>query len=267
MMNSVTGVAVKGARQATELMTGTAGELGAKMAGTAGELAVRIRRGSLGADGEGTQHMELPFGSELLSPEEQAQGWRGSFDQLLEALGGMVAIETLRTDGGSASIEDERAKFVLGVAQLRYRMKHMFSWLLNPRGALVGYWDLVITMALMFTISVTPYEVSLDVSKNLDTLFWINQVVGIIFLVDIVCQFFLPTQNGDGQWIKDHAKLATAYLRGWFVLDLVSVLPFDVVIASGALVVDERDRKLVRLMRLVRVLRLLKLVRILRASR
>ena len=30
-------------------------------------------------------------------------------------------------------------------------------------------------------------------------------------------------------WVKDRAKIAVTYVQGWFILDLVSVIPVDVI--------------------------------------
>jgi len=57
-----------------------------------------------------------------------------------------------------------------------------------------------------------------------------------------------------------HREIALNYLKTWFFLDLISVVPFDLI----ALLLDNNNLKVVRIFRL---LRLLKLVRIFRASR
>jgi hypothetical protein len=50
------------------------------------------------------------------------------------------------------------------------------------------------------------------------------------FIVDITFNFFLPytesIQKGGGL-VKDHRLIIRHYLRGWFPLDFVSVIPVD----------------------------------------
>ena len=57
------------------------------------------------------------------------------------------------------------------------------------------------------------------------------------------------------------------YLRGWFLIDFVSILPFDFVAIIVMLMKIEMNGSLFMLMKFVRLLRLLKLARVLRASR
>ena len=65
--------------------------------------------------------------------------------------------------------------------------------------------------------------------------------------------------------VYDNRKIMRNYLRGWFGLDVFTVLPFDLLfagIASAARMTIDAN-----MFRLLRMLRLLKLARILRASR
>ena len=64
------------------------------------------------------------------------------------------------------------------------------------------------------------------------------------------------------RWIDDPGVIAKHYLRTWFFIDLISVIPFQIIGfyqqgSSGGL----------RLLKIVRLLRLIKLVRLVRVSR
>jgi hypothetical protein len=115
---------------------------------------------------------------------------------------------------------------------------------------------------------VTPFEVGIGLPTNIDALFVINQVVNVIFVIDIGIQFLMPVPNKTtGEMIRSHTALAANYLRGWFPLDLISVLPIDIVVVASPNVIPEGNSSLVRTIRLLRVMRLFKLIRVLRASR
>lgn len=51
--------------------------------------------------------------------------------------------------------------------------------------------------------------------------------------------------------------------RGWFLIDLVSILPFDFI----GLAMDSKDLSQLKVLRVIRLLRLIKLLRILRSAR
>mmetsp|Transcript_31673 Transcript_31673/g.67298 ORF Transcript_31673/g.67298 Transcript_31673/m.67298 type:complete len:712 (-) Transcript_31673:20-2155(-) len=135
-------------------------------------------------------------------------------------------------------------------------------------------WDMVMAGLLMFVCFVSPFEVAfvqvsdgLDfLSKGADVMFWINRLVDILFMVDIVLQFFttINVQHRYGaSLIRSKRLLAEKYLKGWFGVDLVSVIPFDII----GMVMKSDDVSKLKIVRAVRLLRLLKLARLLRGMR
>ena len=71
---------------------------------------------------------------------------------------------------------------------------------LNPHSKHMQRWDLLTTTALLFTATVTPFEVGIMEPTTLaqmatDPLAWINRIVDLIFFVDIAFQCFLAYQE------------------------------------------------------------------------
>ena len=66
-----------------------------------------------------------------------------------------------------------------------------------------------------------------ELSKNW---IYINYTVDILFLIDIFVNFNLATYDEDFVVIEDRAKLAKNYLGGWFTIDVMSIIPFDLMI-------------------------------------
>ena len=57
-------------------------------------------------------------------------------------------------------------------------------------------------------------------------LYWINWVVNASFIIDIAFNFLLPYREHirkGGALVKAHSRIARHYLRGWFLIDIVSV--------------------------------------------
>jgi len=137
--------------------------------------------------------------------------------------------------------------------------------LLEPHSTYQKYWDMVVLLALTFTSIVTPYEVGfLETQYNF--LFFLNRFFDCVFLKDMIMQFFLklPVQTKQCTvWVKDRRSIAKMYLKGWFAIDVASILPFEV----ASMVLQDPAIQKLKVVRLVRLLRLLKLVRVLRASR
>ena len=88
-------------------------------------------------------------------------------------------------------------------------------------------WDQVSLLLLGIVAVLTPYEVAF-MQLHVDFLFFFNRAIDLAFAFDMVLNFFLAYRNTeDGVWVRSHAKIAARYLRGWFLIDLLSVLPFD----------------------------------------
>ncbi len=88
---------------------------------------------------------------------------------------------------------------------------------------------------------------------------WIvDMLVNALFAVDIVlCFITAVTDKRTNELIYEPRLIAVQYLRGWFLLDVLSTFPFDEFFQGGQL----------RILRILRVSRLLKLLRVLRLKR
>lgn len=56
----------------------------------------------------------------------------------------------------------------------------------------------------------------------------IDLIVDVMFIVDIFINFrttFIDDQKGEV--VSDPAKIAKNYLKGWFVIDVMAAIPFD----------------------------------------
>lgn len=85
-----------------------------------------------------------------------------------------------------------------------------------------------------------------------------NYTIDILFLADIFINFNLATYNDDMEVIEDRATIAKDYLKGWFAVDLIAILPFDLMASSG------ESTRLVRMSRLGRIYKILKLIKLVR---
>ena len=78
------------------------------------------------------------------------------------------------------------------------------------------------------TISADSCEVAF-ISPSFDALFFVNRVVDILFVIDMVFNFFLiypdesPGNRGRNIWVKDRKRIRKRYLKSWFIIDVVSV--------------------------------------------
>lgn len=164
--------------------------------------------------------------------------------------------------------DDEEEKARLGLPTRFSNLKKDNPLLLNPRDPRVMYWDALVGFFLLFTASFTPYEVAFmgdsdSMTITIDAVFVINRIVDLGFLVDMGLNFFLPVQTADNRLITDHRIIIRKYLLGWFPIDLVSIIPYDLI----AVLFQDDSLSNLKVLRAIRLLRLAKLLRIIRLGR
>uniref|UniRef100_A0A8C1TCI6 Potassium voltage-gated channel, subfamily H (eag-related), member 1b n=1 Tax=Cyprinus carpio TaxID=7962 RepID=A0A8C1TCI6_CYPCA len=82
----------------------------------------------------------------------------------------------------------------------------------------------------------------------------VDSIVDVIFLVDIVLNFHTTFVGPAGEVISDPKLIRMNYVKTWFVIDLLSCLPYDVINAFEN--VDEGISSLFSSLKVVRLLRL-----------
>mmetsp|Transcript_28338 Transcript_28338/g.92542 ORF Transcript_28338/g.92542 Transcript_28338/m.92542 type:complete len:888 (-) Transcript_28338:70-2733(-) len=133
---------------------------------------------------------------------------------------------------------------------------------ISPNHKYMRFWDILSLFLLAFTAIVTPFEIGF-LEPKFDSLFVINRIVDFCFLIDLLINFNL--QYYDPHLARMETRrhvISKHYLRGWFMIDLISLLPYDILNLTGA-----GEFSNLRVLRIIRLMRLAKLLRILRAGR
>lgn len=166
----------------------------------------------------------------------------------------------------------EQQRSIRDVVEMREKeRKRMARMLIDPRtSSFVNRWDVVTALALLFTATFTPFEISFLGTAGLKSFrFFLNRVIDAIFTFDLCLNFFVmfPQQKSVVEsvyWVDDLKIIMLNYLKGWFTIDLISILPFWILdYTSGC----ASDMQSTNLLRLVRLMRCIKMIRLVRASR
>ena len=88
----------------------------------------------------------------------------------------------------------------------------------------------IITRTLSYTnILQVPYNVALKNKTSEDvSLLVVDSIVDVIFFIDIVLNFHTTYVGPGGEVVSDPAVIRVNYLKSWFIIDLLSCLPYDV---------------------------------------
>ena len=87
-----------------------------------------------------------------------------------------------------------------------------------------------------------------------------------IFAFDIVLNFFQAYLDQDFTLIDDRKEIAFHYLTSWFVVDFISVIPFDAFIDKGNVNKLARFTRIGKVYKLVRLTKLARLIKIAKAQ-
>jgi hypothetical protein len=137
----------------------------------------------------------------------------------------------------------------------------------GPDDPFIQNWQAFIVILLFYTTFVTTYEVAFlkdEQSLKIDGLFFVNRFVDLGFLADMLVNFNMAYLDEKSLVANSRKKVRRHYLRGWFILDGLSLLPFGLIgeLASSAKMKDMAGMRLLRMLRLVKLARLMRGFRI-----
>jgi hypothetical protein len=117
-------------------------------------------------------------------------------------------------------------------------------------------WDILMAMLLLYTAIFTAFEVAFgSVGPNASNL---DMVVTCAFALDIVLRFNRAVEDElTNTLITRRHAIAWRYLKGSFLLDVASTVPWDMLLAQG----ESNSGSSPRLLRLLRMGKLLRLLR------
>jgi hypothetical protein len=157
-------------------------------------------------------------------------------------------------------LKEKRAETQREIAAVRKRIEKPFM-IIEPESKFAKRWFTLNIIFLMFTSTVTPYEVSLLESSLYDGLWCLNRLVDLYFVSDLFFQFNLAFMKERSHTLTtDRKEIAKRYITTFFIPDFISIIPFDML--SDFM----NQGNSFRALRALRLLRLLKLVRVLKAS-
>ncbi|XP_068902393.1 potassium voltage-gated channel subfamily H member 6-like isoform X3 [Tenebrio molitor] len=149
------------------------------------------------------------------------------------------------------------------------------NWTILHYSPFKAVWDWIILILVMYTAIFTPYVAAFLLNepdnnrKNKkygeDPIVIIDLIVDVTFIIDILINFRTTYVSGNDEIVSDPVRIAVHYLKGWFFIDLVAAVPFDLLFFGSdtdelGLDKDETTTligllKTARLLRLVRVAR------------
>ncbi|XP_022253646.1 potassium voltage-gated channel subfamily H member 6-like isoform X1 [Limulus polyphemus] len=141
------------------------------------------------------------------------------------------------------------------------------KWTILHYSPFKAFWDWIILLLVIYTAIFTPYVAAFLLNENRtkrnknygdDPIVIIDLLVDVMFIIDILINFRTTYVNSNEEVVSHPGRIAVHYLRGWFIIDIVAAIPFDLLLFGSE--TDETTTltgllKTARLLRLVRVAR------------
>ncbi|XP_043484502.1 potassium voltage-gated channel subfamily H member 6 isoform X10 [Leptopilina heterotoma] len=182
----------------------------------------------------------------------------------------------LLENGGpqSAPIKGQITKEVLSLGadvlpDYKLQSPRIHKWTVLHYSPFKAVWDWIILLLVMYTAIFTPYVAAFllaesDYSKikskkyGEDPIVIIDLIVDVTFIVDILINFRTTFVNSNDEVVSHPGKIAVHYLKGWFVIDLVAAIPFDLLLFGSD---TDETTTLIGLLKTARLLRLVRVAR------
>ncbi len=134
---------------------------------------------------------------------------------------------------------------------------------INPIALWKTLWNMLILLLILFMGITVPYRIPFE-DKTSEEWLQLDIVFDFVFIVDLIFNLLTAYEDENGELIVKKSKIAMNYLKGWFLLDLMSSVPITLIqnYTGGSGLENVKLLKLSRLPRLYRLLRLVKLTKL-----
>lgn len=115
------------------------------------------------------------------------------------------------------------------------------KWIMLHSSPSKAVWDWVVLLLVLYTAIFTPYSAAFllnELAENqqhvcgytCNPLNIVDAVVDLLFMVDIVISFRTTYISHNDEVVTQPKRIAIHYIKGWFLIDMVAALPFDLLI-------------------------------------
>jgi hypothetical protein len=140
---------------------------------------------------------------------------------------------------------------------------HKFKCLIQLDGKFKSVWEALNMLFLIATFIYVPLRLTFnsDTYEPTPGIQVMERMMDAFFLADLILNFFTPFYN-DVELIRNHCEIAKQYLKFWFWIDLISILPFDDIaslMGADSLGVFSKSARILKVLRLFKFMRAFRL--------
>lgn len=132
-------------------------------------------------------------------------------------------------------------------------------FLFYPETPFKNYWNFIVFLLILYVFIGMPWVTAFEDGEPWTGIFIFELLVDILFFIDMLITFNSAYIDKDKEMITNRMKIAKNYMKGMFLLDLLSVMPFYLL--------DDSNSRHVKSNTFLRMIRITKVLRIFRASK
>ncbi|KAL7293481.1 hypothetical protein TKK_0012928, partial [Trichogramma kaykai] len=154
----------------------------------------------------------------------------------------------IENGGNQLPLKNNLRKEVLSLGadvlpEYKLQSPRIHKWTILHYSPFKAVWDWIILLLVIYTAIFTPYVAAFllpesdrnQSTTNLDNygedpMIIIDLIVDVTFIIDILINFRTTFVNSNDEVVSHPGKIAVHYLKGWFIIDLVAAIPFDLLL-------------------------------------
>ncbi|XP_029429686.1 potassium voltage-gated channel subfamily H member 6 isoform X2 [Rhinatrema bivittatum] len=153
--------------------------------------------------------------------------------------------------------------------EYKLQAPRIHRWTILHYSPFKAVWDWLILLLVIYTAVFTPYSAAFLLNDQEEEKSWecgyscsplniVDLIVDIMFIVDIIINFRTTYVNINDEVVSHPGKIAIHYFKGWFLIDMVAAIPFDLLIFRTG---SDETTTLIGLLKTARLLRLVRVAR------
>lgn len=214
-----------------------------------------------------SQDQEKKSECELVTPHRDSPLWiDGTIETPKEAEVRKASIDSNGQRRGMTTyltvVQNRYGAEVLGEHTIQ-SLQHLYIF--HPKGKIKIAWDVLMGGLTVYSVLTIPIQIAFysatatEIGRNTMTF---EYAVDLFFFVDMLCSFNTAFfSDNDDAYITVRPRIVESYLRSWFLIDLISCIPFDNLV-EWTIDSSSADLRLIQLVRIARLLRIIKLLRV-----
>uniref|UniRef100_A0AAQ4NVD6 Voltage-gated inwardly rectifying potassium channel KCNH2 n=1 Tax=Gasterosteus aculeatus aculeatus TaxID=481459 RepID=A0AAQ4NVD6_GASAC len=152
--------------------------------------------------------------------------------------------------------------------EYKLQAPRIHKWTVLHYSPFKAVWDWLILLLVIYTAILTPYSAAFLLNDQEEAamqscgyscspLNVVDLIVDIMFIIDILINFRTTYVNTNDEVVSHPVRIAVHYFKGWFLIDMVAAIPFDLLIYRSG----EETTTLIGLLKTARLLRLVRVAR------